>query len=198
MCAVALYYICKQRTTRKQNIKGTNMEKHVQIALENAKAALAFIDPWAKVVAIKDVVKYNVVLAELNEKYGFVGEDAIMHDDLEISCYVDMRLAVPSEEDDFMDCYLYAPEFDLFSPRKYNEEFNQYAVHFEMCEKCIKTCSHHDGARGTPYSVETINERRTMDMIKLRMERLEALDAPAIIKLNEELKYRQDEYMVRV
>lgn len=197
MCAVALYYICKQRTTRKQNIKGTIMEKHVQIALANAQAALAFIDPWAKVVAIKDVVKYNAVLAELCEKYNFTGDDVIHHDDTEISCFVDMRLVVSNELDDFMCCYEYQPEFDLLTPRQYNEEFNQYSLHFELDAKAIHACSYMEG-RQTPYTVETICERRTNDMIKLRMERLEILDAPAIIKLNEELKYRQDEYMVRV
>lgn len=173
------------------------MEKHVQIALENAKAALAFIDPWARVTHIKDVQKYNAVLAELNVKYGFTGEDAIQHDDLEVQCYAELRLHIEHDEDEGLEpsCEMYCPEFWLGKPRKYNDEYYAYGVYFEMCKKTIEACSY---GRDTPYSVEIICTRKVKAQRQERLERLIELDAPKIILLNEEMFIRAEEYMVRV
>ncbi len=173
------------------------MEKHIQIALENAKAALAFIDPWARVVAVQDNVKYQAVLSQLCLKYGFTDEDVITVDHSDVVCYVDLRLVVSQEEDDFYACYEYLPEFDLVTPRKYNEEYNQYHVLIVLHERSIHACARREN-RQTPYTVDSINERRTKQMIQQRIDRLNELDAPAIIKLYEELKFRADEYMVAV
>ena len=38
------------------------MEKHIEIALANAEAALQFIDPWARVIAVQDDVRMARVL----------------------------------------------------------------------------------------------------------------------------------------
>lgn len=186
------------------------MEKHVQIALENAKAALAYIDPWATIAAIQDIKRYKMVLAELNEKYGFAGEDSIRVDQTDILCYVTLRMEVPGEDEqgayDDPSHYMDMPEFNLWRPRKYHDVWMprqyldpkfQYSVGFNIIEKTADACRFQQG-RNTPYTVEFIASRFTKEQREERLARLIELDAPKIILLHEELKLREWEYMLPV
>ena len=173
------------------------MEKHVQIALANAQSAIAFVDPWARITHVKDVQKYNAVLAELNVKYGFTGEDAIKHNDLDIECYAELRLDIPLDEEGCLldDTEMWYPEFWLGKPKKYNDEYYAYGVQFEMDVRTIRAC---DYGRETPYTVEAIFSRKAKSQRQERMARLIELDAPKIILLNEEMFVRAEEYMIQV
>lgn len=174
------------------------MEKHVQIALNNAIEAVSFIDPWARVVAIIDTKRRKMVIDELNEKYNFHGEDAIkqLPDDLE--CIVELRLVVPGYEgDDYPDHHMDYPEFYLCSPRRYNDEYYRYRVGLTLDKKAIEHCWHPTG-RQTPYTVEFIGNAKTQEQRKERFDRLIELGAPSTICFHEELMMRSWEYLLPV
>ena len=174
------------------------MEKHVQIALNNAVEALAFIDPWARVVAIIDVKRQKMVMDELNEKYRFYGEDTIQQLPGDLQCIVELRLAVPGHEgDDYPDHHMDYPEFYMCAPRKYNEEYYRYRVGLTLEDRSISACQWPQG-RQTPYTVEYIAEAKTQTQRKERFGRLVELGAPSTICFHEELMLRSWEYMLPI
>ena len=174
------------------------MEKHVQIALNNAVEALAFIDPWARVVAIIDVKRQKMVMDELNEKYRFYGEDTIQQLPDDLQCIVELRLVVPNNgDDDFPDHYVDFPEFSTSRPRKYNEEYYRYRVGLTLEDRSISACQWPHG-RQTPYTVEYIAEAKTQTQRKERFDRLVELGAPSTICFHEELMLRSWEYMLPI
>ena len=175
------------------------MEKHVQIALNNAREALAFIDPWARVVTIIDTKRQKMVLDELNEKYRFYGEDAIQQLTDDLQCIVELRLAVPGHEgDDYPDHHMDYPEFYMCAPRKYNEEYYSYGINLQLHKDAMSACRFKDGTRLTPYTVGYISSHKTTQQRAARLQRLIELDAPKIIQFHEEMSLRRAEYMIDV
>ena len=177
------------------------MEKHIEIALANAEAALQFIDPWARVIAVQDDVRMARVLEELRAKYDV--EDITLESytkEHDIYVYAELRLDVPCEypNDDYPERYWEMPEFSLWTPRKYNEEYYSYGINLCTHKDTIDVCRFKECSRGTPYTVEWIGSHKTTQQRAERLQRLIELDAPKIICFHEEMSLRRAEYMIDV
>ena len=177
------------------------MEKHIEIALANAQAALLFIDPWARVIAVQDDVRMARVLEELVMKYNIEGVTMESYTkDHDIYVYAELRMDVPCAypDDIHPERYWEMPEFSLCAPRKYNEEYYSYGINLCTHKDTIDVCRFKECSRGTPYTVEYISSHKTTQQRAERLQRLIELDAPKIICFHEEMSLRRAEYMIDV
>ena len=177
------------------------MEKHIEIALANAEAALQFIDPWARVIAVQDDVRMARVLEELVKKYNIEGVTMESYTkDHDIYVYAELRMDVPCAypDDIHPERYWEMPEFSLWTPRKYNEEYHSYGINLQLHKAAMSACRFKDGTRLTPYTVEYISSHKTIQHVAERLQRLIELDAPKIICFHEEMSLRRAEYMIDV
>ena len=176
------------------------MEKHIEIALANAQAALLFIDPWARVIAVQDDVRMARVLEELVKKYNIEGVTMESYTkDHDIYVYAELRMDVPCAypDDIYPERHMDMPEFYLCAPRKYNEEYYRYRVGLTLEDRSISACQWPQG-RQTPYTVEYIAEAKTQTQRKERFDHLVELGAPSTICFHEELMLRSWEYMLPI
>lgn len=177
------------------------MKGYLQQAIENAQQALAYIDPNAKLLRIRDMDKYREAQIEMFNKYsvGFSPEELRVQTDAEtgkypeLYCECEMFLDISYGEDG--DEELYYPELCMSFQRKYNSESKTYAVIMDVVGQASKAVNY---GRRTPYTVQSIMDLIPVEESKERLARIVELQAPMAIAAHEDLMLNKDMFMVQV